>query len=116
MGRDTLGTQLLVQTFLITRGERGSVKELLGRTTKLEVSEETEDDAVAGGVPLAGSFVGLKMPKTQMEQAMGEDLHPHLWSATPRGMHVEVAVAGHDGPSLVGAAVLFMTQHVRMQQ
>src|SRR2546428_3043324 len=31
------------------------------------------------------SFVGLKMPKTQMEQTMGEHMHPHIRIATPRG-------------------------------
>src|SRR5690349_5388837 len=45
------------------------------------------------------------MTKTEMQQTMGEDIHPLARLAAPRGMNMNFAAIGHNGP-LIRAAMI----------
>ena len=70
---------------------------------EFQVGEELRDDDVAGGVPLDRFLADVEVVEREVEQRVPDDVRPLFGCPAPRGVHVDDAVLGDDGPAVLRA-------------
>src|SRR6185312_2351815 len=80
-----------------------------GPTSELEIREEAADEGIAGEVPEIRPGPLLEVAEAEMEEAVGEHVHPLLLLAPAFGMDVDHTRREHHRPAVRVAGVSILT-------